>query len=89
MTPQRSPDDSENVTECGGLLAIPGRLSDRDVPMRVQCLSKECHKTVEAEEQRRRALTGLIRPLALRLDAQMGAPFFKRHFQTPALHARR
>src|SRR5712692_11869956 len=59
---------------------------DRNVSIRVQRLPKECHQTVEAKEQRSRALHGWIRPLALCLDAQMGATLFKRHFQTPALH---
>ena|SRR5947209_5326548 len=56
---------------------------DRNLPIRVQRLPKEGHQTVEAKEQRSRTLNGSIRPLALRLDAQMGAPFLKRHFQTP------
>src|SRR5260370_30808728 len=80
------PDEREHVTKGGGVLAIPGRLSDRDLPIRVQRLPKEGHQTVEAKEQRSRALNGLIRPLALCLDAQMGAPLLKGHFQTPALH---
>src|SRR6266700_7418865 len=80
------PDKSKHVTKGGDVLAIPRRLSDRDLPIRVQRLSKKCHQTVEAKEERSRALNGLIRPLALRLDAQMGAPLLKRHFQTPALH---
>src|SRR5258707_4636865 len=80
------PDEREHGTYGGGVLAIPGRLSDRDLPIRVQRLPKEGHQTVEAKEQRSRALNGLIRPLALRLDAQMGAPLLKSHFQTPALH---
>src|SRR5260370_41942241 len=78
--------ESRQVTKGGGVLAIPRRLSDRDLPIRVQRLSKKCHQTVEAKEQRSRALNGLIRPLALRLDAQMGAPLLKSHFPTPALH---
>ena len=80
------PNESKYVTKGGSVLAIPRRLSDRDLPIRVQRLSKKCHQTVEAKEERSRALNGLIRPLALRLDAQMGAPLLKRHFQTPALH---
>src|SRR5260221_3241692 len=80
------PDEREHVTKGGGVLAIPGRLSDRDLPIRVQRLPKECHEAVEAKEQRSRALNGLIRPLALCLDAQMSATLLKRHFQTRALH---
>src|SRR5258708_17514214 len=57
---------------------------NRDLPIRVERLPKEGQQTVEAKEQRSRALNGLIRPLALCLDAQMGAPLLKGHFQTPA-----
>src|SRR5258708_23732576 len=81
-----SPDGSEHVTKGGGVLAIPGRLSNRKLPIRVQRLPKEGHQTVEAKEERSRALDGWIRPLALRLDAQMSATLLKRHLQTPALH---
>ncbi len=81
-----SPDGSEHVTKGGGVLAIPGRLSNRKLPIRVQHLPKESHQTVEAKEHRSRALDGWIRPLALRLDAQMSATLLKRHFQTPTLH---
>src|SRR6266699_1088782 len=80
------PDNSKHITEGGGVLAIPGRLSDRNLPIRVQRLPKEGHQTVEAKEQRSRTLNGSIRPLALGFDAQMGAPFLKGDFQTPALH---
>ncbi len=50
MTPQRSPDDSEHIPKGGGLLAIPSGLSDRNLPIRVQRLSKERH---EAEDGQR------------------------------------
>src|SRR5947209_937225 len=80
------PDESEYVKESSGVLAIPSCLSNRDVSLGVQRSPKEGHQTVEAKEQRSRALDGLICPLALRLDAQMGTSLLKRHFQTPALH---
>jgi hypothetical protein len=67
-----SPDDSKHVTKGGGVLAIPGRLSDRDLPIRMQRPSKERHEAVEAKEQRSRAKSGQVRPLALRLDARNG-----------------
>ncbi len=69
------PDESEHVTKGGGLLAIPGRLSHRNVPIRVQRLPKECHEAVETKEQRSRALDSSIRPLALCLDTQMGSAY--------------
>src|SRR6516165_9172680 len=72
--------------ESGGLLPIPGSLSNRDVSIPVQCSPKECHQAGKAKEQRCRAFDGSIRPLALRLETQMGTTFFKRHFETPALH---
>jgi len=83
-----SPGESEHGTYGGGVLAIAGRLRDRNLPIRVQRLPKEGHQTVETKEQRSRALNGSIRPLALRLDAHMGATLLKSHFQTPAFHAR-
>src|SRR5262245_49143860 len=52
----------------------------------MQCLPKEGHETVKAEEQRSRAFNGTIRPLTLRFDAQMSTPLLKSHFQAPALH---
>jgi hypothetical protein len=56
---------------------------DRDLPIWVQGLPKERHEPVKAKEQRSRTLDGSIRPLALRLDAQMDATPLKGHFQTP------
>ena len=55
-----SSEDGEHVTKGSGLLAIPGGLSDRNVPIRVQRLPKECHEAVEAKEQRRRAFNGQV-----------------------------
>src|SRR6266404_3790783 len=81
-----SPDDSKNITECSGLLAIPDHLSDRNAAIRMQCLPKEGHEAVEAKEQRSRALKSSIRPVALGLDAQLSSAFLKSGFQTPALH---
>jgi hypothetical protein len=81
-----SPDKSEHVTKSGDLLAIPGRLCHWNVPIRMQGLPKEGHETVEAKKQRSRAFDSSIRPLALRLDAQMGTSLFKGDLQTPALH---
>lgn len=86
LAPELAPDESEHITERGGTLAIPGRLSDRKRPIWVQRLSNERHQTGEAKEERSRALDGTIRPVALRFDASMGASFLKGHFQTPALH---
>ena len=60
-----SSDDCEDVTEGGALLALPGGLSERQVPIGVQCLSKERGEAGEAKEHRRRAVDGAIRPLAL------------------------
>lgn len=82
--PQMPPDESEHITKGGSVLAIPGRLSDRDLPIGAQRLPKEGHQTGEAKEQRRPTLHGSIRPWTLRLDAQMGAPLLKGPFQTPA-----
>src|SRR5947209_13415472 len=50
----------------------------------MQCLPKESDEAVEAKEQRSRAPGGEIRPLALRLDAQMSTTLLKGHFQTRA-----
>ena len=54
------PDKSEHIPKSGGVLAIPGRLRDRNLPIRVHRLPKEGHETVEAKEQRSRALDGSI-----------------------------
>jgi hypothetical protein len=59
---------------------------ERNTAIRVQRPPKECHEAVKAKEQRSRAPGGAIRPLALRLNAQMSTPLLKGHFQTPALH---
>jgi hypothetical protein len=74
------PDKSEHIPKSGSLFAIPGRLRDRNLPIRVQRLPKECHETVEAKEEWSRALEGSIGPLALRLDAQVGTTLLKGHF---------
>src|SRR5437879_2924564 len=75
-----SPDKGEHVTKGSGVLVILGRLSDRDLPIRVQRPPKERHEAIEAKEQRSRAFNGSVRPLTLRLDAQMGATLLKGHF---------
>ena len=53
---------SQKVAVC---LQYQADTRDRNVPIRVQRLPKECHKTVEAKEERSRAPGGSIRPLAL------------------------
>jgi hypothetical protein len=55
-----SPDKSEHVTKGGGVLAIPGGLSDRNVAIGIPCLPKECHEAVKAKEQRSLAFNGQI-----------------------------
>src|SRR2546421_7382884 len=86
MAPHMPPDESEHVTKGGGLLAIPSGLRHWNLSIRMQGLPEEGHETVETKEQRSRALNSPIRPLALCLDAQMGASLLKGHLQSPALH---
>ena len=50
----------------------------------MQRLPKERDQAREPKEQRGGPFDRQIRPLTLRLDAQMGAPFLKRPLQTPA-----
>jgi hypothetical protein len=54
------PDDSEHIAKGGSVFAIPGRLSNRDPPIWVERLPKECDKAEEAKEQRSRAFDGSI-----------------------------
>ncbi|GAC1650304.1 MAG: hypothetical protein NVS4B12_20020 [Ktedonobacteraceae bacterium] len=51
LAPQMAPDKSEHITERGDGLAITGHLSDRNVPIGLHRLSKECHYAKEAKEQ--------------------------------------
>src|SRR5947199_10300160 len=65
------PNNSKDIPKGSRVLAIPGGLSDGNLPIWVQGLPKEGHQAVEAKEQRRRTLNGQVGPLALRLEAQM------------------
>src|SRR5215472_15137222 len=80
------PDESKHITKGGNLLAIPARLRNRNLSSRMQRLPKECDQAIQPKQQRGSPFDRQIRPLTLRLDAQMGAPFLKRHLQAPALH---
>jgi hypothetical protein len=80
------PDESKHLSKGGSLLAIPACLSNWNLPIRMQRLSKERDQAIQPKEQRGSPLDSQIRPVTLRLDAQMGAPFLKRHLQTPAFH---
>src|SRR5690242_4553137 len=81
-----SPDKSEHIPKGGALLAIPGGLCKWNLSIRTQSLPEEGHETVETKEQWSRAFDSSIRPLALCLEAQMGASLLKGDLQTPALH---
>src|SRR5215469_15497031 len=86
MAPQMAPHESKYISKCGCLFVIPCCLSNRNLSSRMQCLPKERDQAIQPKEQRGSPFDRQIRPLTLRLDAQMGTPFLKRHLQTPALH---
>lgn len=48
-------------------------------------MAQSSDDTVESKEARGAALNRQIRPLSLRLDAQMRSTFFESHFNAPAL----
>jgi len=49
-------------------------------------MRQQCDQREQPQQQRRGARNRLVRPLALRLDAQVRPAFFQRHFLLPAQH---
>jgi hypothetical protein len=80
-----APEESEHIMDGGRELARPGGLSNRKRSIRAHGVSTEGNETAEAEEERRRALDGVIGPLALRVETQMSAALLEGSVQAPSL----
>jgi len=73
LFPHLRPNTRKPIVERSGLCPIPGRVSTRDLPVRMQRVRTERDQTGEATKQRDGAL-----------DGHMGTAFLTRHVQTPA-----
>src|SRR5262249_38151019 len=76
----------QDIAKGGRLFVIPSSLLKWKASLWSQRMPKERHQAVEPQEQRCRPFNGQVRPLTLRLDAQMRPAFLECGFQTPALH---
>src|SRR5260221_2215605 len=83
---QMPPHQCQDSAEGSRLLTIPSSLLEGELTIGNQRVSKERHQTLEPQEQRSRPFDRPIRPLPLRLQASMCAPFLTGGCQTPALH---
>ena len=63
---------------------IPSGLRHRDQPIRVKGVGHQDDEAKEAQKRRRRASNSRHTPLALGLEAEVGAAFFKSHVKRPA-----
>ena len=50
-----------------------------------QLFAQQSHHRVQRQNDRRAALSGIVGPMALRLQAKMGTRFLKRHLDLPVL----
>ncbi len=75
--------ERQRVRKGGQRFGIPGSLADRQGLLIQQLLSKNGDQRKESQQGRSGAQNGQIRPLALRLHAQMGAHFMKSDFHRP------
>jgi hypothetical protein len=84
MHPEMAPDQCQSISEGRGRLGVPGGLADRGGGPGQRSVCLEGHQGEQAQQGRRGPQDGTLRPLALGLDAQMGAHFVERHFDLPA-----
>src|SRR5947209_6952007 len=86
MLPQMTPYSSKHIKKGGLLFVIPCCLLKRDIPSRMEALSKESDQAVESKKTWGRPLDRRIGPLALGLYSQVGTTLLKGDFSTPAFH---
>ncbi len=84
MAPQVTPHHRYCVREGRTLFGLPRRTSHREFLLLDQVCRQQTHHRVERKERRRGARNRFVRPLALRLHAEMRSRFFKGHFHCPA-----
>src|SRR5262249_28556593 len=85
VAPQMPPHEGQAIAAGRRLFVLPGSLLEGKRSLWSQRMPKAGPQAVAPQEQGRRALTGQIRPLALRLEAQLRPAFLARGFPTPAL----
>ena len=77
MDPQRAAHGGDGVGKGGLRFGILGGAAPVNRFARKQLLRGQRHERVQRQQAGRGARNGLVRPLRLGLDAQMGARFFK------------
>ncbi len=85
MTPQITPYHRYRVRESRYLFGISGGTPHRRFLRLQQVRRHERDYRVESEQSGCRARYRFLRPLALRLHAEVRSHFFKRHFECPPL----
>ena len=83
MLPQLLSNNRQGIGKGRQRLGVPRRLTDRK-PAVLAVVSQQGHQRKQSQQGRRGAGNGQIRPLALRLDPQMGPHFVERDLQLPA-----
>ena len=82
--PERLAHASQDIGEGGVLLGVPGRATGGDGLPPLPDMGGQRQPAEEAQQGRGGAQNGLVRPLPLRLHAQIGAHGLKGHFHGPA-----
>ena len=85
LLPERLAHESQHIRECGVLLGVPGRTAGATgCPYCRTWAAPQRQPAEEAQQGRGGAQNGSVRPLPLRLHAQIGAHGLKGHFHGPA-----
>ena len=82
--PERVAHEGQDIGEGGVLLGVPGRAPGGDGLPPLPDMGGQRQPAAEAQQGRGGAQDGLVRPLPLRLHAQIGAHGLKGHFHGPA-----
>ena len=67
------------------LLGIPSTLANRQATFQIQGVSQQRHQRIQTQQTRRHAFNRQVRPLTLRLKAQVSTAFLERRLDAPAL----
>lgn len=86
MQPNVLSDNGQRIRKGGLGLDIPGGLTDRQLTPTHMLVSQDGYQGEEPQQSGCGAQDRQVRPLALRLDAEMGAHFVEGNFQLPSQH---
>ena len=79
------PHRCQSVAERRLLLGIPSTLANRQATLQIQGVSQQRHQRIQTQQTWRHAFNRQVRPLTLRLKAQVSTAFLERRLNAPAL----